>query len=150
MITENKLKHMLGVARKCYRLALEYGKTEDEARSYWVMGLLHDIGYEFAEDPRDHEEVGYQILHTLGSPSLTRDFTWNLIESAIRQHGNSNMQYEDVSLYLRILVEADFKISTDGKECTVEERMKEIGERYGTDSETYRACERQCWNMRVK
>lgn len=32
----------------------------------FLIGFLHDVGYEFVEDPIKHEEVGGRILEQLG------------------------------------------------------------------------------------
>ena len=47
MITEDRIKHCLSVARKCHVLAKNRYHDEDVARKAFVVGLLHDIGYNF-------------------------------------------------------------------------------------------------------
>ena len=50
-ITSNRLEHSIAVARKCYTLAkTEYEMSEEEARKMFLMGFIHDMGYEFTDD----------------------------------------------------------------------------------------------------
>jgi len=138
MIDENRMKHMLGVARKCYQLALEDGKNEEVARTYFVMGLLHDIGYEFCDNSEDHAEVGYEILHNLGTKNAGI-FRWGLVQRAIREHGNPKSKlYASDNDKVRILNEADMLVNYDGKEVTIDERLFDIKERYGEKSDEYK------------
>ena len=49
-ISERKLKHSLEVARECKNLANQIKKDEAFANAAFVMGFLHDIGYEICGD----------------------------------------------------------------------------------------------------
>lgn len=145
MITENKLKHMLGVARKCYSVAKEKGYSEDTAREYWLMGLLHDIGYEFIdsnENPDSHPQIAYDFLDNqlqFNLMSLYNDLL------AIKFHGDSSVGEGAVGLFnlniydrIQILNYADMTTDTEGKETTIKERLEDIKERYGKDSDVYK------------
>lgn len=47
-IDENRINHMLEVGRMCYELARDiFDLPKEEAEQMFVMGILHDIGYEF-------------------------------------------------------------------------------------------------------
>ena len=50
MISENKIKHILGVARRCKEIAKKQGLSEQEQNACYVMGFLHDIGYDNLTD----------------------------------------------------------------------------------------------------
>ena len=81
-ITDHKIMHMLAVARKCYTLAREkYELSETTARKCFVMGLLHDIGYEFADSAATHPEVGAEMLNSLNVSQICA------IVDAVRNHG---------------------------------------------------------------
>ena len=46
-ISNDRMKHILGVARQCYKLAKEkYKLSEDDSRKAFMLGYLHDVGYE--------------------------------------------------------------------------------------------------------
>jgi HD superfamily phosphodiesterase len=47
-ISEDRLKHILGVSRKAYRIAKDRGHDEKFARKMFMAGWLHDVGYEFS------------------------------------------------------------------------------------------------------
>ena len=144
MIDENRLKHMLGVARKCYKLALEDGKSEEIARTYWVMGLLHDIGYEFSDNGENHAEIGYEILQNLSTKNAGI-FRWNLVKRAIREHGDPDAKLiNSENDKARILNEADMTTNYDGTDTTFSERLFDIKKRYGEKSNGYKKAKKVC------
>ena len=59
MITQNRWQHILGVARKAKMLA-EKLKTNDTqyAEDMFLLGIMHDLGYEFMESNASHAAVG--------------------------------------------------------------------------------------------
>lgn len=63
-ISENKLLHIIGVARECERLAKEAGMTEKEQAACFVMGFLHDIGYERTtpDNATEHPYIGADMI----------------------------------------------------------------------------------------
>ena len=124
-ITENKLNHMLGVARKCYKLALERGYSEDEARKLFLIGYLHDIGYEFTDNSEEHAEISYNIIKNTFGKSVI----------AIKEHGNPDIGLNND--YLNILNIADLTVNSFGKECSVYNRLSDIEIKYGKDSNQY-------------
>lgn len=124
-ITENKLFHILGVARKCYELAKSKGWSEEYSRRMFMLGWCHDIGYEFELSP----------FHGIISADLI-DKAFNKKESIIAEHGNPDLDISDEEAY--ILNVADILVGPDGKECTAEYRIEEIKSRYGECSQQYK------------
>ena len=63
MITDYRKKHIWAVADLMKKFALENGKIEQEANELYTLGLLHDIGYEFAseKDYFYHNQIGGAI-----------------------------------------------------------------------------------------
>jgi len=112
MLDENRLKHMLGVARLCYELA---EGSETYKREMWLMGFLHDIGYEF--DENNHAEVGAKLL--------ADTFGVNGISFPIEHHGGP-MQFGE---RMELLNYADMCISPTGERISIDERLKEIESR---------------------
>lgn len=47
MIEENRLKHSLAVARKMVDIGKNYGLDKGGLDDLFLLGLVHDIGYEF-------------------------------------------------------------------------------------------------------
>ena len=105
-ISENKLLHIIGVARECERLAKEAGLTEREQTACFVMGFLHDIGYE-RTTPDNATEHPY-----IGADMITDFLETDGIVEAIRAHGH---KFENLSIYDRILNQAD--LTTDFRGC---------------------------------
>lgn len=130
MISENKLKHILGVARECRDLARQRGLSEDMCNAMFIMGLLHDIGYE------DDESLSHGSI----SEKFVRDFNLHINNccNAIAAHG---FVFDDWNIFDEILNTADMTISYAGNKITMKERLDGIKERYGSDSVHYKqAC----------
>ena len=128
MLSEEKIKHNVEVARLCYEISKEkYGCTEKFARAMWVIGYNHDIGYEFMDKTEKlsiHPDISDDILFTAFHGS----------NYAIKWHGKKIAQ-DDLSL--RILNEADLKVNSKGKRVSVKDRLKDIENRYGKNSSQY-------------
>ena len=97
---------------------------EEDCQKAFMIGYLHDIGYEFSLNAKQHPETGYYLIkQTLG------------IEiSEIRDHGNPECEQ---NLFLAILNEADLTVNSEGIVVSVEERLEDIGKRYSLTSEQY-------------
>lgn len=129
-ISEHRLDHTIAVARKCYDLAKnEYGMSEMDARKMFLMGFLHDMGYEFSEGTEEHPHVMGDILESLSEQDK------NDIVFAIRTHGKPK---KFLGTYNQaILNEADLTINHLGEEVSMQERCEDIRKRYGDTSHQY-------------
>lgn len=126
-LTPNRLAHMNATANRAYEIATTvFGKTEDQARQLYILGLLHDVGYAF--DPADHAHAGGRVLADLG---FTTD--------AVYDHGDPNVGFMDDDLL--IVNAADMTTSPTGAPMRMVDRLRDIGERYGADS-PHLACAR--------
>jgi hypothetical protein len=140
-ISEDRLHHIIGVARKCYSIAKEEGFSEGFCKKMFMVGRNHDVGYEFAEYQKDHpreSESMCMLLHNTGEldPGII----------AIGNHGCINDINSDE---LRILNTADMLIDGKGNEVTAEERLKDIAQRYGFYSEQYETCKKLCQKLGI-
>lgn len=124
-ITQDRLKHCIGVARKLYEMSLERGWNIDKAKEMFVLGLVHDIGYEFSTTQSAHADVGAGILEQCG-------FRYT---NEVMHHGKVQMEYD--SEELRMLNIADFLVGPDGNLVSAEERLMGISQRYGEKSFQY-------------
>ena len=127
-ISENRLKHMLGVARKAYAIAKEEGYDNAFCRKMFMAGYIHDVGYEFCKHQSDHLEMSAILYAALSAEIDIPTF------QAIREHGKYT---EEETAEWRILTTADMLVSFDGKECTVSERLEDIKNRHGEHSDEY-------------
>lgn len=122
-LSDSRLFHMRGVAYKSYNLALEvFNMEEDVARGLFLMGLTHDFAYAFVENQTEHEHEGGRILKLSG-------FNWS---EAVFDHGDPDV--DDWTDELLILNLADMTTSPDGKPISIDQRLEDIKNRYGTDS----------------
>lgn len=128
MITEDRLHHMLGVARKAYEIAKLLGYSEDECKKYFAIGLNHDIGYEF--DNLTHEEIGGKIFEE-----------WELASRAIRTHGNTKYPLSTDWIIINL---ADMTTSPTGKPITMTDRLQDIENRFGNTHEWYLDAKKVC------
>ena len=64
--SSDRANHSLTVAKQMYEKALE--KTGDEfyAKKMFHLGLVHDIGYQFTENRKEHAHVGGEFLKEEG------------------------------------------------------------------------------------
>lgn len=127
MITLERMAHQLSVARRLVELAREQGGySEEELRQLFVLGYLHDIGYEFAIDPDNHAQVGGEILTQSGF----------VYAREVANHGNPTSTYSSSALDL--LNAADMQTSPSGEHVSYAERLQDIADRYGEDSLRYK------------
>ena len=127
MINENRLNHILAVARKAYKIAKDFGYDEQYAREMFALGWNHDIGYEF--DPINHENVGADILPNYKYAEF------------IRSHGLAPAQLTKEWIIINL---ADMTTSPTGEETNIEARLVEIESRYGKDHIRYKQSKEVC------
>ena len=143
-ISEDNLKHMLGVARKAYALCKDFGLDEDYARHMFVLGYNHDIGYEFSENPEDRFLQSLRLLDNgvayYREGKVNRGFEGSLARPAATAVGycsyviGSDICSFTSNLDWVILTIADLTIDNKGNEISVIDRLAEIKNQYGADS----------------
>lgn len=129
MISENRWKHILGVARKAEKLAKKL-KSDNVlyAEDMFLLGVMHDLGYEFTESNASHAEVGGEILKRSGYRY------WQ----EVALHGDEAVENMNDELF--ILNCADMMTGPCGEDFTFEERLEEIAGRFGKDAAAYKKC----------
>ena len=121
---EDRLKHSLAVARKMVEIGKEYNLDCNELQDLFVLGLNHDIGYEYGGNS-NHRYIGGEILKGNGYKY------WK----EVYYHGDVNTEYK--SLFLEILNRADMQIDKYGNDVGYDKRLEDIKNRYGKESKTY-------------
>lgn len=124
-ISENKLKHSIAVARFMRKAAEDAGWSKQKCEEMFVLGLLHDIGYEFSEQQSEHAGIGGELLQKQGYRY------WQ----EIAHHGNPHTEYSSIELDL--LNTADLQVDAKGNVVGVRARLEDIASRYGRDSRQY-------------
>lgn len=121
---DDRLKHSLAVARKMVEIAKEKQFSEEAQQELFVLGLNHDIGYEYGENV-NHNIIGGNIL---------KESNYKYWKE-VYFHGNPDTSYK--SLYLDILNMADMQVDKAGNSVSYKERLEDIKNRYGIDSKQY-------------
>ena len=121
---EDRLKHSVAVARKMVQIGKEYNLNTEELQDLFVLGLNHDIGYEYG-DNSNHAHIGGEILKR-------NDYKY---WKEVYYHGDVNTEYK--SCFLEILNRADMQIDKYGNDVGYDNRLEDIKNRYGEESKTY-------------
>lgn len=124
MITEDRIKHIMAVARLMKESAEKVGLDKQEM---FTLGLLHDIGYEFG-DSEEHHLLGAEILKKQNYKYYKE----------ILYHGKPNTNFNSIAFDL--LNYADMHIDKQGNFVSFDDRLKDIAERRGEDSAPYINC----------
>ena len=127
MMDLDRLKHSYAVANKMVELGKEKGLNNEGLEDLFLLGYVHDIGYQFG-DNANHNTVGGNIL---------KENNYKYWKE-VYYHGISNSEYE--SLYLDILNTADMMIDKYGNDVGFDKRLEDIKNRYGEDSIQYNNC----------
>lgn len=127
MITPARWQHILGVARRAKVLAEKMRPQDDAfAQDMFLLGMLHDFGYEFAEEPGEHPEIAAEILKRQGYRC------WK----EVADHGKISLT--EISDELYILSCADMTTGPGGEDFTMQERIDNMIQRYGKDSHAHK------------
>lgn len=121
----NDRNHIISVARfmKEYCIEKKYDSTYCE--EMFTLGYLHDIGYEFCDNP-EHNYIGGELL----------DKQKYKYSNEIKYHGVPDCIYS--SKELDLLNFADMHIDGKGNYVSFEQRLFDIGRRRGKDSSAYK------------
>ena len=131
-ISDSKIMHMRSVAELMYERAYEISGNKEYAEDMYALGLLHDIGYIFGSD--EHGANGADLMCRNGYE----------YENEIRYHGKVDVPEECLTDELLLLQWCDMSVLPGGAKVTCDERLEDIGNRYGFDSNTYKSCQMVC------
>ena len=121
MIDEDRLKHIMAVARIMKEVAPTVGLDPEEM---FTLGLLHDIGYEFGSS-EEHHTVGARMLEK-------QNYKY---AKEVLYHGKPDVGY--TSLALDLLNYADMHTNKKGEYVEFEDRLEDIKNRRGENSPHY-------------
>lgn len=135
---ENRLKHSYAVAKKMQEIGRKLKLSEEEIKELFVLGLNHDIGYEFSKDGVDHNKIGGEILQKTGFKH------WK----EVYYHGMLTDEYS--SKFLDILNCADMQVDKYGNDVGFDKRLEDIELRYGKESIVYLRCKKMVEHFKSK
>ena len=117
------MKHSLAVATKMKEIVSgeqdTYSCSPDDA---FILGMLHDIGYEFCKKQREHAQKGGEVLKAQGYKY------WK----EVYYHGIPQTEY--FSPELNLLNYVDLITGPSGQYMDVQKRIEDISNRYGKGS----------------
>lgn len=112
---KHDMNHFLDMSRIAYILVLE-NKLNYSKEVIYAIGLLHDIGRgEEYKNNINHDEASVMIAEEILEETSYTDDEKSLILSAIKNHGNKDIQDE----FLKIIYKSD-KLSRNCFECKAE------------------------------
>ena len=123
----DRLIHSYAVANKMVELGKEKNLLDEQLRELFLLGYLHDIGYQFGIN-ENHNVIGGNLLKNSNYKY------WK----EVYYHGIPNSEYK--SLYLDILNTADMMIDKYGNDVGFDKRLDDIKNRYGENSIQYKNC----------
>jgi len=123
----DRLKHSYAVACKMVELGKEKNLTDEQLQELFLLGYLHDIGYQF----------GTSANHNVSGGNLLKNNNYKYWKE-VYYHGKSDSKYH--SLYLDILNTADMMIDKYGNDVGFDKRLEDIKSRYGEKSIPYINC----------
>lgn len=132
----NKLRHSHSVAIKMEEIGKLLNLDEKDINQLFILGLNHDIGYQFIKEHEKHNKIGGEILKKSGYKY------WK----EVYYHGEIDKEYN--SLFLDILNMADLQIDKDGNDIGFDERLKDIKERH--TEEIYNKCSKLVTDLKKK
>lgn len=123
-ISEDRQNHIMAVARKMHDIvSANPGRFEITAEDAFLLGYLHDVGYEFCGNQSVHSIIGEHIL-------VRNRYKYAL---EVGYHGVPQTKYSSEALGL--LNYADMTTGPAGQNMTIQERIDDISARYGENSE---------------
>lgn len=126
-ISNDRMQHSLAVARKMREWAKSMipSLPKDKCEELFMLGYLHDIGYEFTHNQDDHAHVGGEILNRQGFKY------WKEVYC----HGDPDADYWSDALHMLNIV--NLTTDSNGKDVDAKERLDEIEKQCGKDSKQY-------------
>ncbi len=125
MIKESKLKHIMNVARIMAYLS---PRLNLDPKEMFVLGYLHDVGYEWIKKTESSEGHGYNASVILENDNYK-------YSPEVRFHGKTNCL--NMSVESRLLNWTDMHVNSKGEIVTFDERLLDIKKRYGETSHQY-------------
>mgnify|MGYP005754199349 CR=1 FL=1 len=125
-ISQDRLRHSIAVARKCSEIAKkEFSASKEYCEDMFVLGFVHDIGYEFSHKQTAHALCGGEVLRR-------NDYRYS---NEVSNHGEAGHVADSREQY--ILDKADMMTSPKGEPISISDRLDDIATRYGKGSIQY-------------
>jgi len=130
-------QHSLTVWKIMQQIALEKNWDKNYADAMFLLWYLHDIGKEFWYTI-NHAKEGGKILEKSGYH----------YRKEVYYHGKVDIEYSSPELDLLNL--ADLQVLQNWKRVSAQERLEDIGNRYGFHSSVYEEAKLLAKNLHLK
>lgn len=130
-------QHSLTVAKIMQQIALEKTWDKNYADAMFLLWYLHDIGKEFWYTVNHAEEWGKILKQS--------DYHYR---KEVYYHGKVDIEYSSPELDLLNL--ADLQVLQNWKRVSAQERLEDIGNRYGFHSTVYEEAKLLAKNLHLK
>jgi len=125
-ITTQKFPHNVAVGRFMEEYAEQRLFDSELGKELFVLGCIHDLGYEFA---------GQYELHRIEGAKILKNSNYKYWKE-VYYHGVVQTEYK--SLALSLLNLADLIIDDNGNQITIEEKFASVEAKYGKNSAQYK------------
>jgi len=126
-IKASRQAHILTVARLMEDIARNFlSWPKENCWRMFLLGYVHDIGYEVTENQRKHGKAGGKLLKASGY------IYW----LEVYWHGDPEPYY--LTDELMLLNMADMRVNSLGEIVSIEKRLSDIESRYGEESDQYK------------
>ena len=123
----SRMLHCHNVGLRMYFYAKKHmGWPEEKCHDMYILGMMHDLGYELNADPFEHDEAMARALGRTGYKYIKE----------IYYHSRMQTKYD--SPEMRLLYFGDMTVDGKGNWVTLEDRLKDLEERHGKNSEVYK------------
>lgn len=129
-----RMMHNVEVARKCYDIAKRDGYPETFCKKMWMIGYIHDVGYEFTSDYTKHAAMTMEVLNAFDPV-----FNDSCALHSLALHDKANPGSTVNSVEWRILCTANLTTNTNGQTIDASVRIHDLLECYGELSPEYRS-----------
>lgn len=121
----SRYRHCYSVGKRMYQYAKEKLHWDEQTcQEMFVLGNLHDIGYEIDSDCFGHDKILADIM--------SDNYKYS---NEIRYHSYLQTEYDTPAM--RLMYFGDMTVDGMGNWCTFEERLRDLANRHGINSEVY-------------
>ena len=123
----SRMLHCHNVGLRMYSYAKKHlGWPSDKCQDMYVLGMMHDLGYELDADAFRHDEAMAKALNRMGYK----------YSNEIYYHSRMQQKYD--SPEMRLLYFGDMAVDGKGNWVTFNERLDDLKKRHGENSEVYK------------
>lgn len=131
---QSRYRHCHNVGLRMYDYAKKRLKwSEQKCQEMFILGCLHDIGYEFDEDSHFHSVEMSKVLE-----SCKYKYASEILHHSWVPEDTEGCDISKISPEIRLLYFGDMTVDGMGNWCTLDERLSDLENRHGKNSDVYK------------